>query len=392
DFGLARVQPSPEMSTASVVEAGPFAGTLAYMSPEQLRGQTADARSDIWSVGVVFYEMFTGAHPFSSETASAIAGEILHRDVKPPSAIRSHISHAIERIILRCLDKEPDRRYQSAKELLVDLRRLSGGDPIMEKRGARWKMRAPAWIGLVLAVLGCGIAIPFGLHRLAPFSLPANIPSLPVLPLANLAEDKSKDYFVDGLTDAVITNLAQIRALRVTSRTSVMRYKGSNKSLPEIARELGVDAIVEGSVEREGQHVRITAKLIRASDDAHIWVNQYESDLTNVLKLESDVARAIAGQVRIQVSAEERNRLETAGSVNPEAYEAYLLGRYHLAKWNERDLEEATRQFEKAIQMDPNFAAAYAALSNAWNERTIWGTLSLQEAEPQIRENARTAL
>src|SRR3989441_6597382 len=222
---------------------------------------------------------------------------------------------------------------------------------------------------------------------------PPHIKSLAVLPLANLSGDPAQEYFADGMTEALISNLAQIRALsRVISRTSVMRYKGSRKSLPEIAQELNVDAVIEGTVQRSGGRVRVTAKLIPAATDSPLWARDYERDLSDVLKLQSDVARAVADEIRIQVTPEERARLAAARNINPKAHEAYLLGRHHLRD-NEEDLRQAIGHFERAIQLAPDYAAAYAGLSNAYFPYLFaLGTKNPKEVMPLARDNALKAV
>ncbi len=206
-----------------------------------------------------------------------------------------------------------------------------------------------------------------------------------MLPLANLSGDPAQEYFADGMTEAFISNLARIRALKVISRTSVMRYKGSNKSLPEIARELNVDAVIEGSVQRSGERVRVTAQLIHPATEAHLWAREYERDLTDVLKLQSEVARAVADEIRIQITPEERARVASARSVNPQAHEAYLLGRYHFSKNNEQDWKQAIAHFERAIKLVPDYAAAHAGLSDAWMQLGIFGVRRLQRSRAHPR-------
>jgi TolB-like protein/DNA-binding winged helix-turn-helix (wHTH) protein/Flp pilus assembly protein TadD len=219
----------------------------------------------------------------------------------------------------------------------------------------------------------------------------ATIRSIAVLPLENLSGDPAQEYFADGMTEALINNLAQIRALKVISRTSALRYKGNNKSLPEIARELNVDAVITGSVQRSGARVRVTAQLIHAATDAHLWARNYERDLTDVLKLESEVARAVADEIRIQVTVEERARLASARKVDPEAHEAYLLGRYHNSKGDEQGWKQAIEYFERAIQIAPDYAAAYAGLSDAWLYRGVFGA-NFKQVESPLRAAALKAI
>ena len=215
-----------------------------------------------------------------------------------------------------------------------------------------------------------------------------------MLPLENLSGDPAQEYFADGMTEAIIGNLAQIRALQVVSRTSVMRFKGSSKPLPEIAQELNnVDAVIVGSVQRVSGRVKISAQLIQAATDTHLWARDYEREVSDILKLQGEVARAVADEVRIQVTAEERARLTVARSVDPRAHEAYLLGRYHLQRRNEEDLKLSIGHFDRATQLDADFAAAWAGLSMAWTERGIWGrTKSFREVEPASRNAALKAI
>jgi adenylate cyclase len=202
----------------------------------------------------------------------------------------------------------------------------------------------------------------------APAVQPGQIKSLAVLPLENLSGDPAQEYFADGMTESLISNLTQVRALRVISRTSVMRFKGSRKPLAEIARELNMDAMIEGSVQRDGGRVKITARLIRAADEIPLRSFDYERELADVLKLQSDVARAVAGEIQIQVTAEERARLASARRVNPEALEAYLLGRIHQRRQNEADLKLAIDNFERAIQLDASYAATLPCGARRWRD------------------------
>ena len=213
-----------------------------------------------------------------------------------------------------------------------------------------------------------------------------------MLPLENLSGDPSQEYFADGMTEALISNLARIRALKVISRTSVMRYRRSDKSVPEIARELNVDAVIAGSVHRSGGRVRVTAQLIHAATDAHLWARDYERDLTDVLKLQSEVARTVADEIRIQVTAEERARLASARRIDPQAHEAYLLGRYHFSKNNEQDWKQAIAYFERAIELAPDYAAAYAGLSDAWLHLGNFGVKAFKEVESPARSAALKAM
>jgi len=395
DFGLARMQSSPDAATESYAHSTTPAGTLPYMAPEQLRGEELSPRVDIWAVGVVLYQLATGELPFKAKTAQALAGAILHQSPRPSKLNTSQLAMGLQSIILKCLEKAPEYRYQSAKELVVDLKRLASAsnradtEPGLFPNPSTKRRWAYAGAGLLVLALVTTASI---MRSRSTSAAGAPITSIAVLPLANMSADRSQEYFADGMTEAVISNLAQIRALKVTSRTSIMRYKGSTKSVPEIARELNVDAIVEGSVHREGARVLVTARLIRAATDSRLWANEYQRNLSDVLKLQTEIARAISSEVRVQLTPEERVRLANARTVNPDAYEAYLRGRFHYLRLNEPDLKIAIAEFDRAIELEPDFALAYASLSQAWQERSTWGALSLADVESQSRAAAEKAL
>ncbi|MGH9580869.1 MAG: protein kinase domain-containing protein [Terriglobales bacterium] len=350
DFGLAKlVQPVSDVAlTNSLTETQSVTGTLPYMAPEQLRGEAADARSDIWAAGAVLYELATGRRPFDAKLSTALAGDIQH--TPPPSLrqLKPALSPKLEDIILKCLEKDPENRYQSARDVGVDLRRLgtaaipSAVGPVVPV-WPLWRRALPVAV-IALAVV---VAVVAGLvggrlrERLLGKATPPRIESLAVLPLENMSGDPGQEYFADGMTEALIAELSKIRALKVISRTSVMQYKGARKPLPEIARELNVDAVIEGSVVRDGDRVRITAQLIYAPADQHLWVESYERDLKDVLALQDEVARSIASEIKVKLTPEEQAHLTSARSVNPEAYELYLKGRHH---WNKRTEEELKKK------------------------------------------------
>ena len=264
------------------------------------------------------------------------------------------------------------------------------GSPVLQN-GRASGARARRWLALAgLAALALGVAVY--VLRPAPATVRAPITSLAVLPLNNLSGDSTQDYFADGMTEALIGNLATIRALRVVSRTSVMRFKGTTTSLPEVARELKVDAVIEGSVQRVRDRVRISVQLIHAPSDTHLWAREYERELTDVLKLQGEVARAVADEIRVQVTAEERARMASAGTVDPTAHQEYLLGQHYLWKLTEEDLARAIEHFERAARLDAGYAAAYAGLSHAWWWRGVWGAKTFKEVESPSRAAAQKAL
>ncbi len=371
DFGLAKLlrASTDETLTQTITQAPGVLGTLPYMPPEQLKGGGMDARVDIYSVGAVLYEMVTGRRPFREGTTAQLIDDILHHAPAPPGCIRPGIPARAEEIILKCLDKVPEKRYQSAKELAVDLQRLtvpsSAAVPVSTLRGpvrGRWTLAiagASLLALLTVVIMNVGGWRSWLLHH----SGSPTIQSLAVLPLENMTGDASQEYFSDGMTDELITELAKLSALKVISRTSVMQYKGTKKTLPQISRELGVDGIIEGSVAREGEQVRITVQLLDGPNDRHLWADTYQRELRGVLALQSELARAIASQINIHVSPEEQGRLTTAQFVNPEAHEAYLKAQSYFNQQTEEAYRKGLQAMEQSVTIDPNYALGYAGLS-----------------------------
>ena len=412
DFGLAKMaEPasSEEEATRTVkpqTEEGTIVGTTAYMSPEQAEGKPVDARSDIFAFGAVLYEMVTGRRAFRGETKLSVLSAILKDDPQPASSLRKEIPHELERIIARCLRKDPERRFQHMDDLRVALEEVKEesdkGTAVMPPSVAPKERRRPliragllaaSGIVVVLAVLLLALNAGGLRERLLGRAGTPRIESLAVLPLANLSRDPEQDYFADGVTEALITDLSKIRALKVISRTSVMRYKKTDKTLPQIGRELGVDGIVEGSVLRVGDRVRITAQLIHATSDRHLWAESYERDMRDVLALQGDVAQAIAAQIRIEVAPEERTRLASARPVNPESYQLYLMGRYHAGKATFEGFSKGIEYFQQAIEKDPGNALAYAGVAHCYAYLGGgFGYLRPKDTTPKAREAALRAL
>ena len=405
DFGLAKLLPPTDQdATVSLTLTEPQAvlGTLPYMAPEQLRGEKTDVRTDIWGTGAVVYEMATSQRPFREEVAARLIDAILHEPPTPPRKINGAIPVELERIVLKCLDKDPENRYQSAKELVVDLRRLSvpSGQPAGTQSQAKPKAERKNLLVLayaVAAVLTLAAVLVVtnpGRWRARLFNRAAAPPiqSLAVLPLANLSHDPEQDYFADGMTEALIANLAQVSALRVISRTSAMHYKGTDKTLPQIAHDLNVDAVIEGTVQRSGSRIQVTAHLIRGQTDAPEWVKVYERDSRDVLVMQSELAQAIVREIKVHLTSQERQHLAGARTINPDAYNAYLLGNYHSDKRNPAALAKGIEYFQEAIRIDPNYAQAYAGLASAYIERDVWGGLGIGKTADLIRTTTLKAL
>lgn len=404
DFGLAKLLRRADDSTLTqdVTESLAMAGTLPYMAPEQLLGEQVDARTDVYALGAILYEMATGQRPFNAKAASALAADILHKAPVPPRQLNTELPGKLEEIILKCLEKDPENRYQSAREAAVDLRRVAASAAPMVTSGGvnrSWrKVGRQAVYGItglaLLALLFAALNASGWLGHLLGRGGSPRIESIAVLPLANLSGDAQQEYFADGMTEALITELAQISALKVISRTSAMQYKGAKEPLPQIAKELGVDAIVEGTVQRSGDKVGITVELIYAPTDRHLWAEAYERDLRDVLSLQQDMARSIAGEIETKLTPQEQDRLARTRTVDPEAYQLYLQGLFFLNKRTDEGLNRAVEYFEQAIGKDPNSALAYSGLADAYALRGsfLYTDLPPTEAMPKGRAAALKAL
>ncbi|MGH9795698.1 MAG: protein kinase domain-containing protein [Candidatus Acidiferrales bacterium] len=396
DFGLARMlhPATDEAPTASLSLLGAV-GTLPYMAPEQVRGEPADARTDIHALGCILYEMATGRRLFAAKPVTELMRTILDEPPAPPRSLNRSLSPELERIILKCLEKDPGDRYQSARELVVDLRRFlqpsGAAAPVSRIARRRWLWR----IGAAALLLATLFGLDLGGVRSRWFggtAAPREIRSLAVLPLGNLSRDADQDYFVDGMTDALTTELSKIRELKVKSLASAMRFKNTEQPIPEIARALGVDAVLSGSVLHVGNRVRISAQLIDAASDTHLWAEEYERDISDVLKLHHDVARSVAGQIRLALATEHRSNLAAARSINPAAYEAYLRGRDLWRARTVQSLRDSLAFFERAVEIDPGYAPAYFGLADAYSSLVGYGVLPPLQGYPKAKTAALRAL
>jgi serine/threonine-protein kinase len=390
DFGLAR-----KSGGTLITKQGSTMGTIAYMSPEQARGEEVDHRTDIWSVGVVLYEMLTAQLPFKGEHDQSVVHSIMNEKPKPITDLKADIPVSIGQVVSKALEKDPDKRYQQAEELLDDLKSISAGIVPQEirvrlrKEKLRKKKRAILYAGaaglvIILAVLG--LILLKGPQE--------TIDSIAVLPLENLTGNPDQDYFVDGVTDELIGQLGQISGLRrVISRTSVMQYKNTDKPLPEIARELNVDALVEGTVYQIGESVSIKLQLFDAlPEERSLWSKRYDRPKTDVLVMYNEMASAIADNIQVKLTADETSRFAGARQVNPQAYEVYLKGMSHLYRFTPPELDAALHYFEQALETDPDYALAFTGISWVWIGRQQMGLVIPSEATPKAKAAARRAL
>jgi TolB-like protein len=391
DFGLAKrlsAESSEEAATqtmGSLTAPGVVVGTLAYMAPEQLRGQAADARSDIWALGVVLYEMAAGARPFQGTTSFDLSSAILKEAPPPlPSAVPGELGAVIE----RCLAKEPGRRYQQASEVCAALEPIQAGT-MAPWAAWRYRLARRRWLALAAALVVMVAVVAVVLR-----GRPQRAVKLAVLPFANLSGDPEQEYLSDGLTQEMIAQLGRLHpgSLSVIARTSVMRYKKTDKTVDQIGRELGVDYVLEGSARREGTRVRISAELIQVRGQSQLWAESYENELAGILALQSEVARKVAGSLALKLLPAEQARLASAQPVNLEAYEAYLKGMQSWYRMTPQDLGAALEHFELALKKDPNYAPAHSGSAMVWIGRQEQGYTAPREAGPKAKAAALKAV
>ena len=379
DFGLAKLTrpeteagPSTEAPTASPgTEPGVVLGTLDYMAPEQARGRPADVRSDIFAFGAILYEMLSGERAFHRDSAADTMSAILKEDPLDLSAVSQGTPPGLVRIARHCLEKKPEQRFQSAHDLAFD---LSAVDAEVARPEPRARGRAAlVWAGAAVIALLAALAVLLLRTRgglgLRPSASGSDRKSIAVLPFQNLSPDPENAFFADGMTEDILTQLAKIRDLKVISRTSVMRYKGTQKTIPVIAAELGVATILEGSVRRAGDRVRIVGQLVDARTDEHLWAETYDRELKDVFAIQSEVAQKIAGSLQAALSPAEKKRIEQSPTGNLAAYDLYLKGRELYGHYRKADNEAAIENFQKALQLDSGFALAYAGLGDAYAQR-----------------------
>jgi serine/threonine protein kinase/tetratricopeptide (TPR) repeat protein len=371
DFGLAKASmPDAPLDASGTVtasspitSAGQVVGTVPYMAPEQIRGEHVDARTDLFAFGVLLFELVTGRRPFEGATNADVTSSIL-RDTPPPAqTLRADLPPDITRIIGRCLEKDPDRRVQTAKDVRNELelvRRALESSAMMAARPAA----APA----------------------------RPVPSIAVLPFENRGRDQEDEYFADGITEDVIAQLAKVRTLKVISRSSVMPFRNREESLPEIASKLQVANVLEGSVRRVGDRVRIVAQLIDAATHQHLWAETYDRQLTDIFAIQGEVALHIATALKAELSPSEQMRMQKEPTRDVRAYELYQRGRHTISSYTVESMRRGIGYYEKAIELDPEFAMAHVGIAVAWTELFEIGATTRSEARVRAMAAAERAV
>ncbi len=345
DFGIAKLEAGVDMTKTSTL-----IGTVAYMSPEQARGEDVDHRTDIWSLGAMFYEMLTNERPFRKSQEHALIFEILEKDPHPVTSLRQDLPSHIEKVVEKALSKKLSNRYQNVHEIIQ-------------------KLKQPPSL-----------------------SLPREENSIAVLPFEDMSPAKDQEYFCDGISEEIINRLTQIKDFRVIARTSAFAFKGKQEDIREIGRKLDVEKMLEGSVRKSGQRIRITAQLINVTDSSHLWSKSFNREMEDIFAIQDEISLAIVDKLKIKLLGKEKQGLVKRHADNQEAYSFYLKARYFFNKLNPGGFEKAIENFEQAIEKDPNNAAAFAGLADSYWYSSIWGNLPPHQTYPKAREAAKKAI
>ena len=398
DFGLAKVTLKPDTSgtSAPTIESdeqltspGSTLGTVAYMSPEQVKGKELDARTDLFSFGAVLYEMCTGMLPFRGDTSGVIFESILNKMPAPVCRMNPDTPSKLEDVISKCLEKDRNLRYQHAADIRTDLQRLkrdteSGKTVASIAAPPRWSRRKTL-VGAIVAVLAIAVIAIAGFHFGS--SGRSQINSVAVLPFSNSSGDLNGEYLSDGVTEGVIDKLSGIPNLKVISRTSAFRYKHREIDPVKVAKELGVDGLITGRVIQRGGDLSISAELVDAREDKQLWGEQYSRKLADVVSVQREIATAISGNLRVRLTSEDKSRLAKSSAMNPEAYQLYLRGRYHANQPSAAELKKSIEYFPQAIDKDPAYALAYAGLADSYAQLGgEWVFLQQSRLSPKLRQ------
>jgi TolB-like protein/Tfp pilus assembly protein PilF len=349
DFGLAAVQ-----SEERLTRTGSLLGTVEYMSPEQLKSEKVDHRSDIFSLGVLLYEMLTGQLPFKGDYTAGVVYSIINEIPEMLDKHRSDISGGFQVIIDRALEKDPEKRYPDIDSLLADINNLSSGLELFKPKTGR--------------------------------------PSIAVLPFRDMSAQRDQEYLCDGMAEDIINGLTHLEGLQVVARTSAFSFRGRDIDIREIGRKLNVQSLLEGSIQKTGDRLRITAQLINVSDGYHIWSERYDRRLEDVFAIQDEISLNIVDRLKVRLMGEERAKLVKRGTVNQEAYMLYLKGRYFWNRRYEGGLQKAIEHFQQAIEKDPGFALAYSGLADGFAMLGTYSFLPSKKAFTLAKNAALKAL
>lgn len=400
DFGIARV-----VKGKGITESGVMIGTPEYMSLEQAEAKEVDQRSDIYSLGVIMYEMVTGRVPFEGDTALSIVMKHKGEEPKDPREFNSQISEDLSRVIMTCLEKEKEKRYQSAGELWSEIenieKRIPTTERVVPKRKpitskeitvtfSMKKFLIPALVVLATAVIGLMIWSPWA--NKAPSPIIVEKPSIAVLPFDDLSPQKDQEYFCNGLAESLINALSKIKGLRVPALTSTVSFKGEELDLGEIGEKLSVRTVLRGSVQKAGDRFRITAQLINITDESLLWSDQYNPELNDLFSVQDEISLAIVHEFKVNLLGEEKESLLKRYTENIEAYNLYLKGRHFWNRRTEDGLKKAIEYFEQSIQLDPIYALAFAGLADCYIVLPFYSSYSPEEVYPKAKNAALKAL
>jgi serine/threonine protein kinase len=363
DFGIAR-----SLRTKGITGAGVMIGTPEYMSPEQVEGKEVDQRSDIYSLGIILYEMVTGRVPFDGDTPFTVGVKHKSEEPQDPKALNTQITDDLSSIILKCLEKEKTKRPQSVDELISDL-------SVIEKGVSAVFEAPPQTKPLTTPITG----VPVGR-------------SIAVLPFADLSAQKDQEYFCDGLADELISRLTNIESLRVPARTSTFSFKGKQVEIQDVGKKLHVDMVLEGSLRKAGNKLRITVQLVNVTDGYPLWSDKYERNEEDIFVLQDEISLAIVDKLKLKLLGGEKEKIVKRHTENPDAYDLYLKGIYFWNKRSSESMNKGMSFFRQALDKDPAYALAYASLADAFNTLGFWGWLVPKEAFPKARAFAEKAL
>jgi serine/threonine protein kinase/tetratricopeptide (TPR) repeat protein len=403
DFGLAKLK-----REVMLTKTGTTVGTVSYMSPEQGQGKEVDQRSDIFSLGVVLYEMVTGQLPFKGEHEAAIVYSIVNEAAEPLARYKADVPEELQRIVDKALRKDPQTRYQSAADMVADLKEVQRESATTGTLSARSAFRVPQKGRLrVVAIIGAILIAAVAVMALLLLSSRTDLPvppgaemaartgwknSIAVLPFRDFSPEGDQEYFCDGMTDAIIGKLSGLENLKVISMSSVMRFRDPNRDIKEIGRELGVAAVLEGSIQKEDSRIRLGAQLVNVADGAHLWSDRYDRELESVFAIQDEISQAIVDVLKIRLLGDDRTAFAKRHTENLEAYNAYAQGRFLWNKRTEEHLMRAIEYFERAVKLDPNYALAYAGLADAYSVLPSNVGTPVEEVLPKAKEAARKAL